>query len=275
MNPSRILTFTTDFGRRDSYAGQLHGAALSLDPSIRCVDLTHEIPPGDIAAGAYGLETGFQAFPPGTVHVAVVDPGVGTDRRALLIESGDHTFVGPDNGLLLRALRHGTPQRVTVLDPMRVSGRRPSPTFHGRDLFVPAAARFLATGDAGLLGDPAPDAEWPTIDPLQTLQRAFVSGDRLDTPVIHIDRFGNLALDVYLGEPDQEAAPRSLPPGLRVVAGSLTIGTWTQTYAEIGPTPCLLRNSAGYLEIALDSRSAAEELGLAVGESVVVERVRG
>src|SRR4051794_16380619 len=145
-----IVTFTTDFGFRDGYAGAMKGVVLSLAPGATLVDVTHGVPPQDVAAGAVALSQAAALFPPGTVHVAVVDPGVGSARADLLVESGGCFFVGPDNGVLSLAARR--PRRIRRIEAA-ASRREPvSPTFHGRDVFAPTAG-LLAAGarpdDAG------------------------------------------------------------------------------------------------------------------------------
>src|SRR5436190_5026829 len=159
-----IVTFTTDFGLRDGYAGAMKGVVLSLAPAATLVDITHGVPPQDVAAGAVTLAQAAPLFPPGTIHVAVVDPGVGGDRADLLVEAGGHVFIGPDNGVLSLAAHAG--RRIYRIEAPGFRRDPVSPTFHGRDVFAPTAGR-LASGarpsDAGPLVEGMFDLAQPVI----------------------------------------------------------------------------------------------------------------
>ena len=182
-----LVTLLSDFGTRDTYAGVVEGAILRVAPDARVLHLTHGVPPGDIAAGARALADAVPHVPVG-IHVAVIDPGVGTDRRALVLQSADgRLFVGPDNGLLVAAS-----ERSGGIEAAHELAVPPdaSPTFHGRDVFAPAAGR-LALGDA-----PAELGE--SVDPAAlvrlTLAGPTVEFGLLRAPCVHVDRFGNCAL---------------------------------------------------------------------------------
>jgi S-adenosylmethionine hydrolase len=263
VKPSGIVTFTTDFGSTDSYVGQMKGVALSLAPHARLVDLCHGLPPGAIAAGAWVLESGYAAFPAGTVHVAVVDPGVGTDRRATAVRAGDHVFVAPDNGLLGRVLRR---ERLVAAVELRRSDASDVTTFDGRDLFTPAAAR-IARGDPFESLGPPLDPPLPAADPKPVLR----PGRPTEIPVVHVDRFGNVVLDVERLDLERLlGAPPGPGAALRVVSGASEIGEMRRSYAGAGPGPFLLLNSAGYLEIALDGAPASRALDLRPGSRVTL-----
>ncbi|MGH7397764.1 MAG: SAM hydrolase/SAM-dependent halogenase family protein, partial [Candidatus Rokuibacteriota bacterium] len=154
----RVITLTTDFGLRDPFVGIMKGVLLSICPSARLVDLTHEVPPHDILAGGLALEAATPFFPPGTVHLAVVDPGVGSARRAIAVRAGGYHLVGPDNGLFTFALEGAGWTAVSVTAPeyrLAEVGR----TFHGRDIFAPAAAYLAAGVPLERLGPPVSDPE--------------------------------------------------------------------------------------------------------------------
>ena len=158
-----IVTLTTDFGFRDGYAGAMKGVVLSLAPSATVVDITHGVPPQDVVAGAVALAQAAPLFPAGTIHVAVVDPGVGGARADLLVEAGEHFFVGPDNGVLSLAARAG--RRIYRIEAPAFRREPVSPTFHGRDIFAPTAGRLAAGALAteagplvGMMVDLAPPA---------------------------------------------------------------------------------------------------------------------
>ena len=143
-----IITLLTDYGTTDSYVGELKGVLLSQAPAVTLVDLTHQIAPGDVAAAAYVLARAWHRFPAGTVHLAVVDPGVGTARSALALRTREHFFVGPDNGLFSGLLRAAEIEAVSLATPAEAS-----PTFHGRDLFAPAAAALARAVPLQSLGE--------------------------------------------------------------------------------------------------------------------------
>ncbi len=252
-----VIALLTDFGLRDHYVGTMKGVILGLVPDATIVDLTHDIPPQDVFAAAYELEAAYQYFPPGTVFVAVVDPGVGTTRRAIACEAGGFRFVGPDNGIFSRVAAHQTPTAIVELANEAFARVPVSRTFEGRDRFAPAAA-WLARGTpleafgppvAGLtpLGDP---------DPVQ-------HGDALDGHIIRVDRFGNLISNIdrrSLG-PDRSRA--------RVTIAGRTITGLTGTYgeAEAGAL-CAIVGSSGRLEIAVSGGSAEAVLGVGRGTLV-------
>jgi S-adenosylmethionine hydrolase len=256
-----IITLTTDFGARDYYLGAVKGVLLSLAPEARLVDLTHEVPPQDVLEAAFVLRHACCEFPPGTVHLAVVDPGVGTARRALAVRSSGYLYVGPDNGLFSFALEAPGAQARQLAHP-DLRKEPLSRTFHGRDLFAPAAALlcsgfpFAETGP--LVADPVllPEA------------RPRSSADRLQGQVIHIDRFGNLVTNIAAADLEPWL------PGLRILLGADTqLQRVCHTYAEAAPGELLaLIGSAGLLEISLNGGSAARALGLDRRAPVVVER---
>lgn len=262
MEASKIITLLTDFGHHDTYVGQMKGAALAVEPDARLVDLCHDVPAHDVRAGAYLLETGYAAFPPRTVHVAVVDPGVGTDRRMIAVLAGEHYFLAPDNGLLGRVLEREKVTGAHVLQNPSFFGPRDSVTFAGRDVFAPAAAWILRGVDLQRLGPPAGDLTGP--DPVRPRVEL---GRPVRIPVIHVDHFGNVVLDVrvetltsVLGHPP---APDT---AMRLVTEAGQVTRFLETYGHAGGRePFFLVNSAGYLEIAVESGRADDVLGLRPG----------
>jgi S-adenosylmethionine hydrolase len=265
MKPSGIVTLTTDFGHRDSYVGQMKGAALAVASSLELVDLCHAVPPHDVSAGAYLLETGYAAFPEGTTHLAVVDPGVGTRRRALVVRTDRYYFVGPDNGLLSRVLEREPARSVNVLAQPEYRREETSATFEGRDVFAPAAAWIARGVEPERLGPAAGD-----IARLPGIGRSMRPGMPTRVPVIWIDHFGNAVVDVR-AEVLIEAlghAPASTGD-LRLATSGGEVREFRRTYADgSGPGPFLLINSAGYLELALDSGPVDRRLNLSLGTEV-------
>jgi len=249
------ISFTTDYGLADGFVAACHGVAARLAPAVRIIDVTHLVPPGDVRRGATVLSQTVADLPR-AVHLAVVDPGVGTARRPIgLLTAAGSFLVGPDNGLLVPAADElGGITAAVTLGNAGWHAARVSPTFHGRDVFMPVAAR-LATGadlaDAGPALDPA---SLVRLDPLE-LRR---SGDRLLSGVRGVDRFGNLQL----------AARGDVP-----VAPVLTVdGQRARRVRTFGDVPvgelAVLVDSAGYLAVAVNGGSAAGRLGVAAGETV-------
>jgi len=250
-----IVTLLTDFGDRDAYVGVMKGVILGLAPRARIVDLSHRIAPQNVGGAAYLLETAYPWFPPDTIHVAVVDPTVGTDRIVVAVETPRGVFLAPDNGLLTPVLEAGEIRRS-----VRVMGTESaSATFHGRDVFAPAAAA-LATGGA------LPDLG-PSFTPAVVIPDYRAGVDETGAVVgrvIHVDRFGNAISTIRNGD---------VPSGgrLGVTARGRSLGPPERTYADVAPGAALaLFGSSGHLEIAVRDGSAAETLGLAPGEPVIV-----
>lgn len=258
-----LVTFTSDFGHQDWFVGVVHGVLATLAPAAIVVDLNHAIPPGDVARGAFILEAAAADFPPGTVHLAVVDPGVGTGRRALAVAAHGQLFVGPDNGLLEWAL--DAPGAVAhALTDERWFRLPVSRTFHGRDVFAPVAAH-LALGVA--LGEFGPRVNDPVRLRLPHPRR---DGDALEGRIVFIDRFGNALTDLSgaaLRESFGDAPDRRLVvtlPG-RVIHGlSRSYGD-----AAVG-TLLAIVGSSGRLEIAQVGGDAADRLGLGLDDPVRV-----
>ncbi|MGH7700250.1 MAG: SAM hydrolase/SAM-dependent halogenase family protein [Gemmatimonadales bacterium] len=242
-----IITLLTDFGTRDSYVAEVKAAVLSAAPVARLVDVTHEIPPGDIRAAAFILSRVWRRFPLGTVHVVVVDPGVGTGRRALAARGGDHFFVAPDNGLL-SPLPDDT--RFVQL-PVPPSA---SATFHGRDVFAPAAAR-LATGTPfSQLGRPVADVQRSPL-PAPHFDGVAWSGE-----VMYVDRFGTLITNLRREHVEQ---------GVRLTVGGTDVGPMRGTFGDVerGQFVAFV-GSGGTVEIAVRGGSAARLLGAGTGAEV-------
>jgi len=185
-----IITLTTDFGTHDPYVAQVKGVILGINPHVEIVDITHEIAPQDIGEAAFLLGVSFSYFPPGTIHIAVVDPGVGSERRAVILLVGHHTFVGPDNGIFSFALeRANVPyQAIQILDPpFNFSG---GATFHGRDLFAPVAAHLSLGVDPAIYG---PEISHLT---LSSPHAPSVEEHLIRGTVMHLDRFGNAITNI-------------------------------------------------------------------------------
>ncbi|HLL76044.1 MAG TPA: SAM-dependent chlorinase/fluorinase [Pyrinomonadaceae bacterium] len=260
-----IVTLLTDFGGADYFVGAMKGAILSADPRAVLVDLTHEIPPFDVEAAAYTLLAACEAFPPGTVHAAVVDPGVGSERRALAAECAGHFFVGPDNGLFSYAFERGRgAPRVFHLTNREYFRQSVSTTFHGRDVFAPVAGTLSAGVALDELGEEI--ADWVRLAPLAPARAADGS---LEARVIHVDRYGNCVANVTRAELTDEQIAR----GLRVEAGGHIVTDFRRFFADAADetgAPFAFWGSAGFLELAAFRDSAARLLQLTRGQAIRV-----
>lgn len=252
-----VLTLLTDFGTADGYVGALMGAVLRIAPELRIETITHGIPPHDVGAGSYWLAAAAPFFPEGTVHCAVVDPGVGSDRPLVAGLIDHQLVVAPDNGLLHFMWLKGTERAVFRIDETLQRPLALSPTFHGRDLIGPLAAR-LAQGKL-VLEDLGPRLRSP-----QMLPELLPDGDEggTEAPVVVVDRFGNLITAVT-----RTPWYSPIPAGV-VVGDGRVVSEVVNTYSEIAGDVALLWNSSGHLEIAGNRISAARQLGLRPGDRV-------
>jgi S-adenosyl-L-methionine hydrolase (adenosine-forming) len=259
-----IVTLLTDFGTADYFVGALKGAVLASNPEARVVDLTHEIPPYDVEAGAFTLRAAFETFPDGTVHVAVVDPGVGSARRAIAVEGRGHTFVGPDNGLFGHVYERIGPFRVFQLTNRNFFRREVSPTFHGRDIFAPVAGALARGVRAEELGPEVFDfVRLPSAAVEKTADGTLVGS------IIHVDRFGNLVTNIT----PEELSEESIARGARLRIGGREVRRFRRFFAEDAEgagEPFAVWGSAGLLEVVLFRDSAARVLGAKRGDRVEV-----
>lgn len=252
-----VVTLITDFGLCDSFVGVMKGVVLSRCPGARIVDITHSVPAGDVRAGAFALLTAYRYFPRGTVHVAVVDPGVGSDRRAIAARCADVTFVGPDNGLLSWALREQRGVVVRRIENERLFLSPVSATFHGRDVFAPVAA-YLANG--GSFDEVGPETdEWVT---LPWPEPARVVNGWLGE-VVHVDHFGNAITNLpnTTLEPARASRFTLICGRRRVPVGSCYAAVSKGRAVAVG-------GSSGFIEIAVNGGNAARSLGLKRGGKV-------
>lgn len=264
--PRPIITFTSDFGHEDWFVGVVHGVLHGVCPEARVVDLAHDIPPGNIGRAAFVLEAAAPDFPAGTIHLAVVDPGVGTARRALAVRARGPLFVGPDNGILEWALAAADAEARSLTEA-RYFREQVSRTFHGRDVFAPAAAHLACGVSIDQLGARVSDPvrlEWaaPRLDEGALLGR-----------VAYIDRFGNaltnlktdLVAATFPGVPEER---------LEIEVGTRSIPGISRSYGDAGVgTIVAIMGSSGRLEIAQVGGDAASRLGLGEGDPVRVRKL--
>lgn len=286
MGQARLITLTTDFGTADGYVGAMKGVILGIVPNARLVDISHEIAPQNVRQAAYVLYSTYLFFPPRTVHLVVVDPGVGSARRPIALRTPAGTFVGPDNGVFSYVRACEPDELLVELAEPRYRLPRVSHTFHGRDIFAPAAAHLAAGVPITALGPLVRD---PVTFPRPRLE---VAPDSVTGEVLHADRFGNVVTSIghlmwrgdelVLDPAFQEAGDRGREVGggehvcfkageaTVLVAGQEIAGV-RRTYAEIEPGETLaLVGSAGHLEIAVREGNAARRLGLCPGDAVML-----
>ena len=256
-----IITLTTDFGLTDPYVGQVKGVLLTLCPQAQLVDLSHQIPAHDLRRAAVILSTSAPHFPAETIHLAVVDPGVGTARRAIIVQADGRFFIAPDNGLLTNTIKTAAKAKCRVILNQELLSPRISPTFHGRDVFAWAAGRLASGVSPVQLGPRIKDPlllDWPV---------PRIKNGRILGQVLFADRFGNLVTDIPADLILKIPAPKS--PRIRI--GDLTLNGLHLTYAEVPEgKPLALIGSFDLLEIALNQGRADEVLGLGPGTEVEV-----
>ncbi len=259
-----VIALLTDFGSRDHYAGVMKGVILGICPDVTLVDISHDLPPHDLVFAAHELAAAYRFFPPGTIFLVVVDPGVGTTRRGLAVDIGDRKFVAPDNGVLTAVLQETAPKKVVELTERRFARPTVSRTFEGRDRFAPAAAWLAKGTHFEAFGRAVTDYRMLDL-PLPVLDNGVLRGR-----VIRIDRFGNVVTNIDRKSFDKLAGAAVLQLTVR----GQQIARIVSTYADIPPGEVgALFGSTEHLECSAQSESAAERLGAAVGDPVELRRV--
>ncbi|GJM23719.1 MAG: hypothetical protein DHS20C16_01340 [Phycisphaerae bacterium] len=267
-----IITLTTDFGLHDHYVACIKGVIAQIAPDAKIVDVTHEIEPQNILGAAYALSHAMPWFPPETIHLVVVDPGVGTSRGIIAARYGQHTVIAPDNGIISFVHQTYKIEEARIVNNPQIALNQISHTFHGRDIMAPAASHLAKGGQFSDLGPPTNHVEV-----LQDVRPNSKPDNRLEGQVIHIDRFGNLLsnigerdlakisddraeLLVSIGSPDSQTKP---------------IGTLQNTYGDASPGDLVsLLSSGGFVEIAVHLGNAQNMLNAKIGTPVIIERKR-
>jgi len=255
-----LITLTTDFGLADSYVGAMKGVILGVDPTATIVDISHDIAPQDVQEAAYVVYTAYPYFPPDTVHVVVVDPGVGSRRRAIALRAAQARFVAPDNGVLSYVLAREGMKEAVSLTNSRYHRPTVSHTFHGRDIFAPVAAHLARGVPLAELGEPLTEIFTFPLPQPQVLPDGVVVGH-----VLHVDRFGNLILDVREGD-------FILGGGIILEVAGRRIQGLGRTFTDV-PAGELVAYiaSSGHLEIAWREGNAAQSLGMKRGDKIVLK----
>ncbi|MBW2004650.1 MAG: SAM-dependent chlorinase/fluorinase [Deltaproteobacteria bacterium] len=265
MKPSGIITLTTDFGESDPYVAMMKGVILSINPDAKIIGVTHQIPAGSIQEGGLIIKESYTYFPSGTVHVGVVDPGVGSKRRPIAVLTDNHFFVGPDNGLFSPIIEAQGHIDIIHLKEKRYWRHTIRRTFHGRDIFAPVAAHLSLGVDPFLMGE--------KIDNPITLAYPFPSKNNSDLvgEIIRVDHFGNLITNITR----EHLSPFLASKGLIITVGSLTLKKICTTYNDVPEgQPLALIGSSDTLEIAVNMGRAIDYLGDEdiVGAKVTVRR---
>lgn len=272
--PPRIITLTTDFGLSDAYVGVMKGVILGINPRVQVVDITHAIPPQDVHEAAFLIHSAHRYFPQDTIHIIVVDPGVGSSRNAIVCQTDNASFVCPDNGVLSYLLQgnlQGNLQdspafQATTIENAAYLLPQVSNTFHGRDIFAPVAAHLSLGVSLAALGIPVHNLVQLPIPKMQ------ITGDTLTGQIIKVDSFGNLITNISQSD---FVAFTETDSFYVIQAGDARITRLNRAYAEsdIGE-PLAIIGSFGLLEIAVNHGSAAEHLGLKRGDTVMIRKNR-
>ena len=259
------ITLLTDFGTRDTYVGQMKGVIESIAPGAKVVDLTHEVLPQDVTAGAAMLDDAVDVFPAGTIHVAVVDPGVGSGRHGVAVETQQFTFVGPDNGIFDAVLNRYPMRRAVTLANKTYQRDQVSATFHGRDVFSPAAAHLAAGVDLAALGEQV--AELVKLD----LPEPTIEGHAMRGEVLWVDHFGNLVTNIRHEDVQAWTGGGEALRGCGVWVQDAAAGEIGRTFSDAAVgTLVAYFGSSGRLEVAKRNGSAARQIGARSGSTVSV-----
>jgi S-adenosylmethionine hydrolase len=258
MKSTSVITLTTDFGLRDSYVAEMKGVILKSNPSVRIVDITHEIAPQDVDEAAWIIERAYRHFPPHSIHIVVVDPGVGTDRAVLGMETGAAIFLAPDNGVLKMVFHnHDGAEVVRIRVPSNVS-KKASHTFHGRDIFAPAAGALSTGVTLSSIGDPFTGFVKGKVPRLQK-NDCSVTGE-----IVFVDRFGNGMTNIMAT--DIERTEKT-----RVVVGKRDSLPLMKTYSDVAEgEPLAYIGSYGTIEIAVRNGNARDSLAFDKGDRITV-----
>lgn len=262
-----IITLLTDFGINDEYVGVMKGVILSVNPDATIIDITHQIDPQDLVQAAYLIKASYKYFPKGTVHVVVVDPGVGSNRAIVALKFTEYIFLGPDNGVLTLLTKEKKPDTIIRVDNSSYFLESVSQTFHGRDIFAPVAAHLSRGVAITKLGTPIDQRDLVRL----SIKKPFISktGELIGT-IVSVDRFGNLITNISLEDLDKLG---SLEQGEKLIIriGNKQIKSLAKSYQSVKPqTPLAIIGSRGLLEIAVNCGSAKRYFMVKRGDSIKV-----
>jgi len=275
-----VITLLTDFGMNNEYAGTMKGVILSINPSASVVDINHQLDPYDTTGAAYQIKSYFSYFPRGTVHVAVVDPGVGGSRGIIVLQSAGHCFLAPDNGVLTPILKEYPADRIFYVENDRYFLKPVSNTFHGRDIFAPVAAHLSLGEDPGKMGKPA-DVNRLCI--LDLPKSGFLNEKQITGTIVSIDRFGNLITNIESSAIDRmsgnitDRGPHEKQDyrGIEIRINNQRIRGLSASFDSAAPQePLAIIGSRGFLEIAVNRGNAQHMTGAVRGDTVTVAPVQ-
>jgi S-adenosylmethionine hydrolase len=254
-----MITLTSDFGLKDPYVAEMKGVILNLNPNAKIIDITHNVEKFNIRMGAFILASAAPYFPQGTVHLAVVDPSVGTDRRAILVQTKQGFFVGPDNGILMLAAKNQEIEHIYELTNPKFMMPKVSSTFHGRDVFAPMAAYVDKCRKPSEFGPEIANVVMPEFAIVKSCHEALIA------EILHVDDFGNIITNISQKEMRQT---KTVNVKLRKITLNVSFG---KTYAQTKTREAIaLIGSHGFLEIALNQANAAQKYGVKAGDKVEV-----
>lgn len=258
-----VISLLTDFGQKDNFVGVIKGVILSINPNAKIVDICHEVKPHDILTGAFLLKSSFKYFPKGSLHLIVVDPGVGSQRKKLLVKTNDYFFIAPDNGVLSPALKEQSPLKIIEITNKNYFLKPTSDTFHGRDIFAPTAAYLSKGEDFSKFGRPLSSFKALELPPLKVTKRALIG------EIIYIDHFGNLISNI-----DKNTLIDFIQnKEFKICIKNKIINKLSHSYLEgIRREPLAIINSFNCLELAINSGSARDYLSVNKGTKIKVKR---
>ena len=256
---SSIITLLTDFGTKDGYAGVMKGVMLGINPGVTIVDITHDIPQWDLKSAAFIVQSSYHYFPKGTIHVIVIDPGVGSRREVIAVQTKDHLFLAPDNGVLSVVLTSEHLYEVYRISRNKTNAEDISHTFHGRDVFAPVAAHLSKNVPLTEFGELYPTPQ------LDLIEKPVVGTKKISGKIEYRDKFGNLISNIR----EKDLKKAGIGNSCKATINGRTIPGLTTHYAAVPKgTPLLLFSSSGYLEIACNAASAADILQADIGATV-------
>lgn len=263
MHRSSIITLLTDFGSQDAYVGIMKGVIAGINPSAKVIDICHSVSPQDIFSGAYLLSTSYKYFPKETIHVAVIDPGVGSARDIICIESQNYFFLAPDNGLLSLIIQNERPKDIFRVTNTRYFLPSPSHTFHGRDIFAPVAAHLskgIKPHQLGIRTNQLRQADFP--------KPGYKKAGLLEGQIIYIDRFGNLITNITRSHIKDLKGNEKY---MKIKIGKKEIHGLHNTYTDVETgKPLVLFGSAGFLEVSVNQGSAQKYFGADKGGKIII-----
>ena len=259
----KVITFITDFGNRENFVGIIKGVIYSINPDVKIVDITNEVSPHNIREASFYLLSSYRYFPKGSIHLVIVDPGVGSERKAIACRDKNYIFIAPDNGLLTPIIENI--EEAVILNKEDFFLHPLSKTFHARDIFAPVAG-YLSKGiKLNKIGERILPEKLKTF----YLNKPEYRKDRIKGEIFHIDNFGNIITNFAISEVLKWKGSEKI----KAILNGKEIRKWTNSYEEGGDEPFLIEGSAGFIEIALRRKSASKRFGAKLGDKIILLKV--